>query len=290
MKDKTITPYDVADHLRTPEQQAAYLDAWLQLEQLNTALCSKALGDILRANSMMTAVAREAALSRESLYKALSGARNPGFDTIVKVMKSLGLRFRVEPVETAAAQPSDRRIKELRETYKPTKIRVLFVAESPPESNEVEPRFFYNPHQERYDNMFRSMMRAVFENYEYQPGKKDDWLQRFRKCGYYLIDATDEPINRLTEMERVPHLKRGLSAKLAEINRLVEKGTPIILIKKSIFDLFNEPLRGAGHNVVHDQFLPFPSFGNQTRFIEECRQTVEQLGQNIRKTDVSSNR
>ena len=32
------TPYDVAEHLRTPEEMAAYLDAWFAADLLATAL------------------------------------------------------------------------------------------------------------------------------------------------------------------------------------------------------------------------------------------------------------
>jgi probable addiction module antidote protein len=47
----------------------------------------------------MSQVARDAGLSRESLYKALSGERNPGFDTILKVMRALGLKLHAEAVQ-----------------------------------------------------------------------------------------------------------------------------------------------------------------------------------------------
>lgn len=38
-----------------------------------------------------------AGLSRESLYKALSGERSPGFDTILKVVSALGLQLHATP-------------------------------------------------------------------------------------------------------------------------------------------------------------------------------------------------
>jgi probable addiction module antidote protein len=47
----------------------------------------------------MSQVARDAGLSRESLYKALSGDRAPSFDTILKVINALGLKLHAEPVE-----------------------------------------------------------------------------------------------------------------------------------------------------------------------------------------------
>jgi len=54
----------------------------------DAAFIAKALGDIARAKGM-SQVARDAGLSRESLYKALSGVRSPGFDTILKVIGAL---------------------------------------------------------------------------------------------------------------------------------------------------------------------------------------------------------
>ena len=93
MKKKTTTTrYDVAEHLRTPEEMAAYLEACLEDADGDAAFVAKALGDIARAKGM-SQVAREAGLSRESLYKALSGERTPDFDTILKVMGALGLRL-----------------------------------------------------------------------------------------------------------------------------------------------------------------------------------------------------
>ena len=66
---------------------AAYLEACLEEADGHAAFIAKALGDIARAKGM-SQVARDAGLSRESLYKALSGERSPDFDTILKVLKS----------------------------------------------------------------------------------------------------------------------------------------------------------------------------------------------------------
>ena len=90
-KTKTV-PYDVAEQLRTPEEMAAYLDAWFEEAPDDAAGIARALGDIARARGM-TQVARDAGLSRESLYKALSEDGNPSFATILKVAHALGVRL-----------------------------------------------------------------------------------------------------------------------------------------------------------------------------------------------------
>jgi probable addiction module antidote protein len=96
-KTKT-SKHDVAGQLRTPEEMAAYLEACLEEAKGDAAFIAKALGDIARAKGM-SQVARDAGLSRESLYKALSGERTPGFDTILKVIGALGLKLHAEPVQ-----------------------------------------------------------------------------------------------------------------------------------------------------------------------------------------------
>ena len=97
MAKTSTTRYDVTEHLRTPEEMAAYLEACLESADGDAAFIAKALGDIARARGM-TQVARDAGLSRESLYKALSGERTPGFDTILKVVHALGLKLHAEAV------------------------------------------------------------------------------------------------------------------------------------------------------------------------------------------------
>jgi probable addiction module antidote protein len=95
MKKTKISRYDVAEYLQTPEEMAAYLEACIEEADGDAAFIAKALGDIARAKGM-SQVARDAGLSRESLYKALSGERTPTFDTILKVVHALGLKLHAE--------------------------------------------------------------------------------------------------------------------------------------------------------------------------------------------------
>lgn len=91
-KVKTMT-WDAAEHLKTKEDMAAYLEA--AIEDGNPVVISAAIGDIARAKGM-SQIARETGLGRESLYKALSPGGNPEFATILKVVRALGLKLHVE--------------------------------------------------------------------------------------------------------------------------------------------------------------------------------------------------
>ena len=98
MRKTKTTHYDVAEHLRTPEEMAAYLEACLEKAKGDAAFIAKALGDIARAKGM-SQVARDSGLSRESLYKALSGERSPDFDTVLKMVRALGIKLHAEAAQ-----------------------------------------------------------------------------------------------------------------------------------------------------------------------------------------------
>ena len=89
-----MIPFDAADYLQSEEDIALYLSA--VMEDGDAREIAAALGDIARARGMGK-VAAEAGLSRESLYKGLSGERAPSADTLLRVIRALGLKLAVAP-------------------------------------------------------------------------------------------------------------------------------------------------------------------------------------------------
>lgn len=90
-------PLDVSNYLKDEADIAAYLQ--VAIEDGDPALLAAALGDIARARGM-TQLARDTGLSRESLYKSLSGERAPSSDTLFKVIHAMGFKLTVEPLVT----------------------------------------------------------------------------------------------------------------------------------------------------------------------------------------------
>jgi probable addiction module antidote protein len=86
--------YDSADFLDSPAMQIGYLNGWFEEFPDDIKGIACAIGEVARARGM-TDVARQAGLSRESLYRALGESGNPSFDTILRVMTAMGLEFRV---------------------------------------------------------------------------------------------------------------------------------------------------------------------------------------------------
>ena len=83
-----LTTFDAAQHLKTNQEMAVYLDE--MLSENDPAMITHALGVIARAKGM-TQLAKETGVSREGAYKALSSDGNPEFSTVLKVIKALGL-------------------------------------------------------------------------------------------------------------------------------------------------------------------------------------------------------
>lgn len=88
-------PFDASNYLKDEADVAAYLQA--AMDDGDPALLAAALGDIAKARGM-TQLARDTGLSRESLYKSLSGERAPSSDTLFKVIHAMGFKFTVEPL------------------------------------------------------------------------------------------------------------------------------------------------------------------------------------------------
>ena len=98
MSEIKTRPFDAANYLNDEEAVAAYLAA--VMEEGDPALLAGALGDIARARGM-TQLAKDTGLSRESLYRSLSGERAPSSDTLFKVLKAMGLQLSVHPAKAA---------------------------------------------------------------------------------------------------------------------------------------------------------------------------------------------
>jgi len=90
-----LNEWDAAEHLKTDEDMAAYLNACIAEDSGDGSLIRVALGDIARARGM-SELARNTGLARESLYRALSANGNPEFSTVMKVLQGLNLKIKAE--------------------------------------------------------------------------------------------------------------------------------------------------------------------------------------------------
>jgi probable addiction module antidote protein len=87
-----IAPFDAADCLDNEEVIAEYLSA--ALEDSNPDVFLQAVADVAKARGF-SKVAKDAGLGRESLYKALAPGAKIRYDTVRKLLDSLGVRLTV---------------------------------------------------------------------------------------------------------------------------------------------------------------------------------------------------
>jgi len=96
-------PFDAAEYIEDDEAVAEYLEEAMKIamEDSDPSFLAVALGTVARARGM-SQIAKEAGLSRESLYKALGSEGNPEFGTVLKVLQALGLKLSIQSQGTAA--------------------------------------------------------------------------------------------------------------------------------------------------------------------------------------------
>lgn len=94
MSGMNYSPWDSAEFLTDDETIIEYLTA--ALEENDPAFFMKAVGNVARAKGM-TAIVQETRLGRPSLYKALSGERDPHIGTVMKVLAALDIQLTIAP-------------------------------------------------------------------------------------------------------------------------------------------------------------------------------------------------
>lgn len=93
-KSKLI-PFDMAEHLDSPEAIAEYITQ--VLADGDTAELLRALGNVAKAHGM-SQIAADTGLGRESLYKALRGDAQPRLETVTRVLRAVGLQLAVKSI------------------------------------------------------------------------------------------------------------------------------------------------------------------------------------------------
>ena len=97
---KNIAAFDAADYLDNDIVIAEYLNAALEVENPNVFL--QAIADVAKARGM-SKLAKDTGLGRESLYKALAPGAKPRYDTVLKLVRALGVELHTTPAHAGQA-------------------------------------------------------------------------------------------------------------------------------------------------------------------------------------------
>ena len=159
-----------------------------------------------------------------------------------------------------------------RNRYKPATIKVLLLAEAPPESLD---RYFYFDDVKTQDSLFLEIMGVLYPEQKAQylaSGRetllKRELLHRFQEDGYWLMDLSEVPCSLSGN-----HLENCLPSLLQRLKKHVSRQTPIVLIKANIFDICYSKLMSEGYSVLNER-LPFPGSGQQRVFREKFKKVL----------------
>lgn len=188
------------------------------------------------------------------------------------------LRPFVRAVLATALEVLDRRARiyaELRELYRPSDVRILFVGESPPAAGDnEEPRFFYSPKLSAHDNLYRGIAEALYGTTRaFDVKEKAETLAKFKEDGYWLIDALDSPINLLSRGERRDALKAATPQLVKKCVALAPRDG-VIICHGLVYKCAALSIREEGLRILHDSPLPFPARQWRPKFIEGVRDAV----------------
>ena len=170
-----------------------------------------------------------------------------------------------------------------RNKYKPIKVNVLFIAESPPSSGG----YFYVEKTIGKDHLFRETMKALgfwpIDRPMRKGCDKRPMLNEFRSIGFFLIDTCEIPVDRLQSRERRLSTVQGALT----LPRRVKSLDPdrILIVKKTVFKPGRQVLTdaGFGNRILNTKPLPFPSHGNQRKYRTMLKQLTAK--KNPRKMD-----
>lgn len=94
MNEKNFKVFDAAEFLDNEEIIAAYLSDAMEDSDPDAIL--EAIATVARARGMAK-LAKDSGLGRESLYKTLSSGAKPRYETIMKIIKALGVKLQAVP-------------------------------------------------------------------------------------------------------------------------------------------------------------------------------------------------
>jgi hypothetical protein len=156
----------------------------------------------------------------------------------------------------------------LRRRYLPEAVKLVIVAESPPASGN----YFYDSTGKVTEPLFSALMKQIGA----EPRNKEDGLNAFKQSGWVLVDATYEPVNKLSNAQRDRIIERDYPLLISDLSSLVGGGpVPVVLMKANICRLLENRLKQSGFNVINKaRVIYFPGAGQQGRFHSQFGEVV----------------
>lgn len=154
----------------------------------------------------------------------------------------------------------------LRQQYKPDKIRLLFIGESPPDSGD----FFYE--EDKKSNMTNYTQQAFEKAYKISFSNHVEFLRYFQEGGCYLDDLSHEPVDKKPQSEREEILKQSKTALSARLKEY--KPEVIIIALKKIEKYVKQAIKEAFLSCP-TYTLPFAGRGHQKKYMDALTEIIK---------------
>jgi hypothetical protein len=159
---------------------------------------------------------------------------------------------------------------QLRQLWKPEKVRLLMIAESAPDDHgDPSTRRFFYANKLGADNLFRGVVKATYGATKETLKKtgKAPWLARLRDDGFYLIDLAETPVNALNGAKRRQVLLDAIPGCVIRASNLNPDGA--VIVKADLYAMLVQPLRAAGVNVIQEGPISFPLGNTRADFVDQ---------------------
>ena len=163
----------------------------------------------------------------------------------------------------------------LRAEYRPGRVRVLLVAESPPSPAAGTRRFFYNETLTGHDNLFRSVALAAYglTAADLRAVAKVWVLRRLQADGFFLIDAVETPVNHMSSGDKRRAIRSGIPRLLHRCVEL-EPTVGVFVISTPVHEAVAGSMSSAGITVLNPIPAPFPLGNTRAQFVKVWQQFV----------------
>lgn len=165
--------------------------------------------------------------------------------------------------------------------YRPARIRVLFIAESPPFTRPGRNSSYFFFEDSPSNLLFATIVYALFgEEYTTASGSKAALLERLRDNGYWLIDAVEHPINDVPPKQRPEIVRKALPDLLGRLAALRSRGvlddsTGLAIVKKDVWSAITPTLIENGYRVLNrDAPIGFPGYHRDKRTVQAIRSAI----------------
>lgn len=170
-----------------------------------------------------------------------------------------------------------------RKVYLPRKIKLLFLTEAPPLPERG--RYFYFEEVRQGDSLFLELMKVLFgeevmafETVKSLRKEKKYFLDRLKEEGFYLTNATDQPLPDATATARIKTYRKQMPDLIKQLEEIITPSTPIVIVSAVVYEGCFELLREAGFNMLNEGKIEYPNSGQQLNFRRKLSQLLQKHG------------